>query len=66
VTTLIALQRYSSGFERTASWPAHEGIILASIVALTSSRSFDLVTCGSDEQLKVTSLVALRLVRFLF
>jgi hypothetical protein len=34
---------------------------LASIVARTSSRSFDLVTCGSDEQLKVISLVDLRL-----
>jgi di- and tripeptidase len=64
-----SVQRYSAAFERTASWSAHDGIVLSSVIASSvarksegeravdsqsgQERQFDLITGGNDEHIKV-------------
>lgn len=56
-------QRWSASFNRTATWPAHSGIVLSSIITRLEGTSSDheghakerfvLVTGASDDQIKV-------------
>jgi hypothetical protein len=53
---LIPLQRYSDTFDCTASWGAHSGIVLSSIVTRgTDPAEFELITGGNDGAINVIS-----------
>ena len=53
----IPLQRYSDTFDCTASWAAHSGIVLSSIVTCGADPAvFELITGGNDGAINVTSL----------
>ncbi|KAF9265126.1 Zn-dependent exopeptidase [Marasmius fiardii PR-910] len=48
--------RYSGSFDRTASWSAHNGILLSSVVSrnkVGDDESFALLTGGNDDDIKV-------------
>ncbi|KAF9568808.1 glutathione degradosome [Agrocybe pediades] len=49
------IKRWSASFDCTASWKAHEGIVLSSIITKTtlSETSFSFITGGNDEHIQV-------------
>ncbi|KAF9534498.1 Zn-dependent exopeptidase [Crepidotus variabilis] len=47
------IKRWSSAFDCTASWKAHDGISLSSLVTKRSSGEFCLVTGGNDDHINV-------------
>lgn len=52
------IHRWSSSFDCTASWRAHDGIVLSSVVSCSSDRkSFCLVTGANDGFVKVWAIV---------
>ncbi|KAJ7134317.1 hypothetical protein C8R44DRAFT_662695 [Mycena epipterygia] len=53
------VQRFSASFDCTASWEAHEGILLSSIIAHGNSKDHAcLITGGSDDHIKVWDLIS--------
>ncbi|KAK7021218.1 beta-Ala-His dipeptidase [Favolaschia claudopus] len=51
------LQRFSSSFDCTASWQAHDGIVLSSIITHGNSKDHPcLITGGNDDHIKVWEL----------
>jgi hypothetical protein len=51
---LTFFQRYSDTFDCTASWDAHSGIVLSSIIAPTADPlDFELITGGNDGAINV-------------
>lgn len=56
------VQRFSASFDCTASWHAHNGIVLSSIITHGNSKDHScLITGGNDEHIKVCpNLVDLR------
>jgi di- and tripeptidase len=56
---LTLFQRYSDTFDCTASWNAHSGIVLSSIIARSADPlDFELITGGNDGAINVISLYA--------
>jgi hypothetical protein len=56
---LTLLQRYSVTFDCTASWSAHSGIVLSSIITLNADpEEFELITGGNDGAINVILLYA--------
>src|SRR6267154_2391919 len=52
---LRSLQRWSSSFDCTASWRAHDGIVLSSVVSRSPDRkSYCLITGANDGFVKVS------------
>lgn len=52
------IHRWSSSFDCTASWRAHDGIVLSSVVSCSSDRkSFCLITGANDGFVKVWAIV---------
>ncbi|KAG1879215.1 glutathione degradosome [Suillus subluteus] len=52
------IHRWSSSFDCTASWQAHDGIVLSSVVSCSSDRkSFCLITGANDGFVKVWAIV---------
>ncbi|KDQ62261.1 hypothetical protein JAAARDRAFT_30154 [Jaapia argillacea MUCL 33604] len=48
------VQRWSSSFDCTASWPAHDGIVLSSILSRSrEGNKFNLITGANDDYIKV-------------
>jgi hypothetical protein len=55
------LQRYSDTFDCTASWNAHSGIVLSSIITRnTSVGEYELITGGNDGAINVLPLYTSR------
>ncbi|KAJ6584681.1 hypothetical protein B0H19DRAFT_1106072 [Mycena capillaripes] len=53
------VQRFSASFDCTASWHAHNGIVLSSIITYGNSKDHPcLVTGGNDEHIKVWELAS--------
>ena len=64
---LILLQRYSDTFDCSASWDAHSGIVLSSIVTRgTDPAEFELITGGNDGAINVISVYRAALESYLF
>ncbi len=54
---LTLLQRYSDTFDCTASWNAHSGIVLSSIITQNANAGeFELITGGNDGAINVIPL----------
>ncbi|KAJ7242825.1 hypothetical protein B0H12DRAFT_839440 [Mycena haematopus] len=54
------VQRFSASFDCTASWHAHDGIVLSSIITHGNSKDHRyLVTGGNDDYIKVWELTSL-------
>ena len=54
---LTLLQRYSDTFDCTASWNAHSGIVLSSIITRNpDAGEFELITGGNDGAINVILL----------
>lgn len=58
---LTSLQRYSDTFDCTASWNAHSGIVLSSIITHNAyPGEFELITGGNDGAINVILLYTSR------
>ncbi|KAJ3742937.1 hypothetical protein DFH05DRAFT_1526431 [Lentinula detonsa] len=52
------VKRFSGSFDCTASWRAHDGIVLSSLITgRTEDNSYMLVTGGNDDNIKVWNVV---------
>ncbi|KAF5381886.1 hypothetical protein D9757_007553 [Collybiopsis confluens] len=51
------VKRFSGSFDCTASWQAHDGIVLSSVITGRNSNRCMLVTGGNDDNIKVWSVV---------
>jgi len=55
------LQRYSDTFDCTASWNAHSGIVLSSIITRNANAGeYELITGGNDGAINVLPLYTFR------
>ncbi|KAJ7645615.1 hypothetical protein DFH06DRAFT_1211918 [Mycena polygramma] len=53
------VQRFSASFDCTASWQAHTGIVLSSVIGYTDTKDHPcLITGGNDDHIKVWELTA--------
>ncbi|KII90799.1 hypothetical protein PLICRDRAFT_174166 [Plicaturopsis crispa FD-325 SS-3] len=54
------VQRWSASFDCTASWSAHDGIVLSSIISRQQSHSdsYHLITGGNDNYIKIWDLTS--------
>ncbi|KAJ7465280.1 hypothetical protein FB451DRAFT_1263169 [Mycena latifolia] len=53
------VQRFSASFDCTASWHAHDGIVLSSIISYTNAKEpACLITGGNDDHIKVWELTS--------
>lgn len=59
-TRIHHLQRWSSSFDCTESWSAHDGIVLSSIITQTQAGAFVLMSGANDGYIKVTLHICLR------
>jgi len=50
------LKQWSTSFDCLATWKAHDGIVLSSVVTRHSDGFFCLVTGGSDSNIKVAKI----------
>ncbi|KIK56110.1 hypothetical protein GYMLUDRAFT_47327 [Collybiopsis luxurians FD-317 M1] len=51
------VNRFSGSFDCTASWHAHDGIVLSSVITGRTASNYMLVTGGNDDNIKVWNVV---------